>query len=115
VKREREMTRSVGGLAWTERTDRDAAVGGSEIGTTGIGETAAGPSRSGATGDEAGAGAAGVSHSHRRQWQPGASAGCAGFAGWPVRPVVVCLSQQEVSAVPQVDPGEQHDRFLGSV
>jgi hypothetical protein len=41
VRREREMTRLVGGLAGIERASRDAAVGGSEIRTTGTDETAA--------------------------------------------------------------------------
>lgn len=68
MRREREMVRSVGGVAVTERTGRDAAVGGSEIRPVGTGETAVYSSRSGATGaGAAGAGAAGASHSHFRQ------------------------------------------------
>ena len=59
MRREREMTRLVGGMDEIKRTASDVAVGGSAIRTTGIGETAAGPSRSGVTGaviGEAGAG-----------------------------------------------------------
>jgi hypothetical protein len=72
------MTRFVGGVIGIERTVRDAGVGGSAIGTTGTGEKAV-PSKSETVdvgADGAGrAGTFGTSQSHRRQWQPGASAG----------------------------------------
>jgi hypothetical protein len=62
------MVRSIGGGTVTERTARDAAVGGSGVKTAGTGEAVGCSSRSVATGAVgAGAGAVGASHSHRRQ------------------------------------------------
>lgn len=107
------MVRSVGGITGATRTARGAADGGPEVGTVGTGETAAYSSRSGATGAGAvGAGTSGVSHSHRKQWQPVASAGSKAADDFAGRSAAASSPQQGAFVPTPAEVGEQQDRFL---